>query len=188
MGKQKRERGREAARGSAIDFLGYCFDRDRTLLRKRIKVSFARKMSRARSHKRRLDILASYWGWCKWGNCRNLWNKITNNDMSFKDKGITGRNETKDGQRFFDVPALTADNIINTPITVVDFITDVSTRQGNERYAVKILQDGREYKFITNSFTLKSMLDQAREMNCLPIDTVLRRRDIGSGKKDYIFD
>lgn len=112
--------------------------------------------------------------------------------MSFADKGITGRNATKDGQKFFDVSLVRADDIINVPITVVDFIPDVKTREGTGRYVVKIIYNGREHKFITNSFTLKSMLDQAVERRLLPsaegIATVLRKRDIGCGKKDYIFD
>ncbi len=102
--------------------------------------------------------------------------------------GITGRTETKDGQRFFDVRTVRADDIMNTPIKVIDFIGSVKTRQGDDRYAVKISMNGSECKFITNSYTLKSMLDQAKEKGCLPIDTVLRRRDLGGGKKDYIFE
>lgn len=185
-------KGNVAVRGAPIDFLGYGFDRDKVLLRKRIKVTFARKAARIKSKKRRREVLASYWGWCKWGDCRNLWNKITDKDMSFADKGITGRNATNDGQKFFDVPVVRADDIINVPIKVIDFIAGVKTREGSGRYVIKIIHHGKECKFITNSFTLKSMLDQASEQAIFPsaegFDTVLRKRDIGCGKKDYKFD
>lgn len=182
------ERGREATRGSAIDFLGYAFDQDKVFLRKRIKQTFARKMARLKSKRRRHDVLASYWGWCKWGNCRHLWNVLTDCDMSFADNGISGRNVTRDGQEFYDLMTVKADDIINVPITVVSFITGVSTSQGPDRYVVKLAVNGRECKWITNSVTIKSMLDQAKEKDVLPQETVLRKRDLGNGRKDYIFD
>ena len=192
MARRKGARGNVAASGTAIDFLGYCFDREKTFLRKRIKQAFARKAAGIKSKKRRREVLASYWGWCKWGDCRNLWNKITDKDMSFADLGITGRNATNDGQKFFDVPLVRADDIINVPIKITDFIPNVKTREGPGRYVVKIIHEGKDCKFITNSFTLKSMLDQAAEKGILPsaqgFDTVLRKRDIGCGKKDYKFD
>lgn len=181
-------KGREATRGSAIDFLGYAFDRDKVFLRKRIKQTFARKVARIKSKRRRHAVLASYWGWCKWGDCRNLWNKITKNDMSFSEHGITGRNVTKDGKEFYDIMQVKADDIINLPITVVSFIPGIMTRHGPDRYAVKIAINGEERKWITGSVTIKSMLEQAKTMGALPIETVLRKRDLGGGMKDYIFD
>lgn len=192
MGQRNTGKGSAATIGTAIDFLGYSFDREKVLLRKRIKQTFARKMARIKSKRRRHAVLAAYWGWCKWGNCRNLWNKLTDNNMSFAEKGIIGRSTTKDGKKFFDVTLVRADDIINVPIEVIDFIPDVDTREGGGRYVIKIKRDGTECKFITNSFTLKSMLDQAKERGLIPseegIHTVLRKRDIGCGKKDFIFD
>ncbi|MEZ3549651.1 MAG: hypothetical protein K1W02_02805 [Muribaculaceae bacterium] len=186
--KEGKGGGNAATGGRRIDFLGYCFTHDRVMLRKSIKQRFARKVRQCKPGKRRREILASYWGWCKWGNCKNLWNTITDNDMSFKDIGITGRNEMKDGQRFFDVRKVKVMEILNMPITVLDFIPDVKTRHGDGRYAVKIMYDGQEMKFITGSYTLKSQLDQAKEANALPIETRLRKRDLGEGTTDYIFD
>lgn len=108
--------------------------------------------------------------------------------MSFSELGIKGRNVTKDGQRFFDLKKVRISDILNIPVTVVDFEPNIKTRNGDGRYAVSIRLDGEDLKFITNSFTLKSMLDQARELNALPIDTRLRRRDIGDGLTDYYFE
>ena len=75
-------------RGRRINFLGYCFTKDNVRMRKNMKKNFARKVKRIKSRKRNREIRASYWGWCKWGDCKNLWRTITNNDMSFADKGI----------------------------------------------------------------------------------------------------
>ena len=108
--------------------------------------------------------------------------------MSFADKGISGRVTTKDGQRFFDVKKVKIDNILNLPITVLDFETNIKTQHGTGRYAVKIMHDGEEVKLITNSFTLKNMLDQAKEIDAFPIDTVIKKRNIGGNFPDYYFE
>lgn len=69
------------ARG--IDFIGYVFYHDHTLLRKDIKKKFIHKLS-YKSKNKRLAALAAYWGWCKYGNCHNLWYRFTRS-YNFKD-------------------------------------------------------------------------------------------------------
>lgn len=186
-GKRK-GKGNVVAGGRSIDFLGYCLTATNVRMRKSIKQTFAKKAKRIINPIRRREVLASYWGWCKWGKCRNLWNKITDNDMSFAEKGISGRVTTKDGQRFFDVKKVRIDSILNLPITVLAFETGIKTPHGPGRYVVKFTRDGEELKLITNSFTLKSMLDQAEAIKALPIDTTIRKRDIGEGRYDYYFE
>lgn len=116
--------------------MGYCFTKDNVRMRKSMKKNFARKVKRIKSRKRNREIRASYWGWCKWGDCKNLWRTITNNDMSFADKGIKQSGRTKDGKKFFDVKETRLMDILNVPITVVDFETNVKTKQGEGRYCV----------------------------------------------------
>lgn len=181
-------KGNVVREGKILDYLGYCFMPGNVRMRKSIKQNFARKAKRIKNKKRRREVLASYWGWCKWGDCRHLWNVITNNDMSFADKGITGRSTTKDGQEFYDIMQVKGDDIINLPIKVVSFIPGIKTKHGPNRYAVKIVLNGEERKWITGSVTIKSMLDQAKAIDALPIDTILRKRDLGGGMKDYIFE
>lgn len=186
--RRRNAKGNVVTGGRRIDFLGYAFNHENTRLRKSIKQNFARRSRVHKPEKRRREILAAYWGWCKWADCRNLWNRITNHDMSFADIGITGRIETKDGKKFFDVKKVKIDSIINLPITVLDFETGITTPHGKDRYAIKISSAGNELKIITNSFTLKTMLDQAANLNALPIDTIIKKRDIGDGKSDYYFE
>ena len=69
------------ARG--IDFIGYVFCHDHTLLRKDIKKKFIHKLS-YKSKNKRLASLAAYWGWCKYGSCHNLWYRFTRS-YNFKD-------------------------------------------------------------------------------------------------------
>ena len=48
--------------------------------------------------------------------------------MSFADKGIKQSGRTKDGKKFFDVKETRLMDILNVPITVVDFETNVKTQ------------------------------------------------------------
>lgn len=63
-----------AARG--IDFVGYKTFHTHTLIRKRIKKAFARKL---KTHPNNLSI-ASYKGWCKHANTKNLLKKLLPNE------------------------------------------------------------------------------------------------------------
>lgn len=186
--KGKNAKGNVVTNGRRIDFLGYTFNHQNIRLRKSTKKNFAIRCKRVSEPKRRKEVLASYWGWCKWGDCKNLWNKLTNNDMSFAEHGITGRRATKDGQRFFDIKKKQIMDLINLPIKVIDFETGVKTKHGQNRYVVKVITNsGEECKFITNSITLKDMLDQAKELNLFPLETTIVKRDLGEGRSDYKF-
>lgn len=150
--------------GRRIDFLGYCFSKDDTRLRKSIKKRFAKKVKTVKNKDRRKQILASYWGWCKWGNCRHLWNVITDNDMSFADRGIKTDSITKDGKRFFRNKEVTAMDILNSPVVVQDFEPGITTVHGPGRYAILLKKAGEEevYKYVSNSMSIKDTLDKAR--------------------------
>lgn len=188
----KEERGREV--GRKIDFLGYQFTREKTLLRKTTKKNFCRRIKKIKSRKRRLEILASYNGWCKYGDCKNLWNVVTDNYMGFAKKGIKGSQQTKDGRKFYDVPTSRLMDILNVPITVVDFETNIKTKQGPDRYCILFEINGERRKFITNCLSLKDVLDQAALAeesgeNIFPVqDVIIRRRQLNEGKSTYYFD
>lgn len=114
--------------------------------------------------------------------------------MSFLKLGIRQRPQTKDGQKFFDVEVVRVMDILNIPITVVDFQEGVTTKQGEERFCVLIEMNGQRKKFITNSFNLKDVLMQAREMEAsgqkvFPVeDVVIKRKPLGNGGNAYYFE
>ncbi len=66
-----------------VDFVGYRFYHTHTLLRKTIKQSLCRKVATINKRKRQLSMkaykqqIASWWGWCKYCNARNLFNKLS---------------------------------------------------------------------------------------------------------------
>lgn len=192
---RERDADRGVEVGRRIDFLGYQFSRERVLLRKSIKKKFARKV-KTKNPERRRQMLASYWGWCKWGNCRHLWNTITNNDMSFADKGIKGESGYRNGKRFFNVPSKAIMEIVNVPITVLDFEPGIDIdAERKDRYSVLCRDaDGKEFKFLTSSGNIKYVLDQAREKEkdgtkIFPVENVVvKRKSYGDSKYVYIFD
>ena len=200
MSRTKRsERDREVA-GRYIDYLGYNFYRDNVRMRKGMKKRFAKKAKKATGEVRRQQVLASYWGWCKWGDCRHLWKKITNNDMSFADKGI-GRqikSKDKDGKRVFDVPEKKIMDILNMAITVIDFEDGITTKLGQGRCAVLFSFDedpsAGNFKFLTGSLSLKDTLNRARAaekegQKIFPVENVVvKRKNLGDGKISYYFD
>lgn len=167
-------KGKESVRevGRKIDYLGYQFDYDKTLLRKRTKKKFAKKLSKVKSNKRRREIMASYWGQCLHGDCRNLWNKITNNYMGFAKKGIGLERATKDGKRYFNEPCVAIAMLVGKNLTILDFESNIKVQKNKiqnddkARYVVianvKDELGERRVKFITSSFFITSVLDESR--------------------------
>lgn len=114
--------------------------------------------------------------------------------MSFAELGFRQRDRMKDGQKFFDVPERKLMDILNVPLTVLDFQGNVSTKQGPGRYCVLCEADNQRFKFITNCFNIKDVLDQAREaeehgIKVFPVtDVRIKRRSLSEGKYTYYFD
>ena len=167
-----------------IDFLGYVIRHNYVLVRKHIKQRVARRLHKVKSRKRRYVVLASFWGWIKHCNGKHLFFKFTNM-KSFKDLGVTYK--PADGKKRFEGNLTPLSNLQNCKITVVDFETDIKTKQGDGRYVVQYEMDGQKGKFITASDEMKNILDQIKEMGELPFETVIRREIFGGNKTKYNF-
>lgn len=203
MERRKSGGGGSVEVGRSIDFLGYEFSKENMRLRKSIKKKFAAGMGRIKSRKRRKQIEDSYRGWCKYGRCRHLWKKLTGKDMGFANKGITMvRSTLKDGKKFFDVRQVQLSDITNVEISVLDFQRNIETqdikdhtKKNSDRYVVliQLKSSGEKVKFITNSHSIKDVLDQCEELEqagrkIFPVDGVaIKRKDFGGGKTSYQF-
>lgn len=71
-------KNRSDKHGRPIDFLGYLFYKEHTLLRKSIKQRFARMLRRRRNS----ASIASYYGWAKHCNSKNLLKILLNDNIS----------------------------------------------------------------------------------------------------------
>lgn len=74
--------------------------------------------------------------------------------------------------KHFNCPEITQQKLINLSFLVVDYLEDVKTKFGNNRFLVKIrLKEGdpdSERKFFTNSQEIKYILGKIRERNAFP--------------------
>ncbi|KAA6339864.1 Group II intron-encoded protein LtrA [termite gut metagenome] len=168
-----------------IDFLGYVIRHDYVRLRKRIKQNVARRLHDIKSKKRRRAVIAAFWGWAKHANGTHLFYILTGM-KNFKDLGVMYK--PQDGKKRFDHPLTPLGNLQNCEITVLDFETEIKTKEGEGRYVVLFELNEVKGKFITNSEEMKSILDQVKTINELPFKTIIRRKIFGQNKSKYIFE
>ena len=167
-----------------IDFLGYVIRHDYVLVRKHIKQKVARRLHKVKSKKRTYVVLASFWGWIKHCNGKHLFFKFTNM-KSFKDLGVTYK--PADGKKRFEGNLTPLGQLQNCKINVLDYETDIKTKEGEGRYVVQYELDGQKGKFITASEEMKNILDQIKELGELPFETTIRRETFGGNKTKYVF-
>ena len=166
-----------------VDYLGYViFYSGKVRIRKHIKQRFARRWHTVRSRRRRRELIGSFYGICKHAHARHLFTKITGLNMTtFAELGFVYQH---DGKKEFAAEQIKLARLSNKCVTVKDFETGISTKEGPDRYVVLIEHEGRDYKFFTNSKKMKAALDFARERNALPFDCVIE--DLG-GNQGYMF-
>ena len=183
---KKNERVFPSAQG--IDFLGYVtFNGSYSLLRKRVKKKYARKLHKVKSRKRRRELIASFYGMAKHACCRNLFYKLTGKKMkSFKDLNVAYKPE--DGKKRFAGTVVSIRELVNIPIIVKDFETGIKTEQGEDRCIVSIEMNGVARKFFTNSEEMKNILAQIKEVpDGFPFETTIKTEVFGKGRTKYVF-
>lgn len=173
---------------SGLDFLGYVIFPTHTLMRKRIKKNFARKLAKVKSRKRRVQIVGSFYGIAKHANCRNLMKKLlTPKEM----RDFSELNHTytpSDGKKRFPNKATQLRQLINVVIEILDFERDVKTKYGN-RWLV-MYRDPRTNetsKFFTDCDEMKQALETAQAADFLPFRTIIKAEYFGDNKVKYKF-
>ena len=137
-----------------LDFLGYVIvghegdglRRCHVRLRKRNKQNAARGLHRVRSRRRRAEIVASLYGQCKHGDCRNLFYRLTGMRMEeYKRLSDTGiRPKYRDGKKRFEGGEVNLADLVGEEFLVLDFETDVITRPQRRDYEEKVAQQRKE--------------------------------------------
>lgn len=173
---------------SGLDFLGYVIFPTHTLMRKRIKKNFARKLAKVKSRKRRVQIVGSFYGIAKHANCRNLMKKLlTPKEM----RDFSELNHTytpSDGKKRFPNKATQLRQLVNGVIEILDFERDVKTKYGN-RWLV-MYRDPRTNetsKFFTDCDEMKQALETAQAADFLPFRTIIKAEYFGDNKVKYKF-
>lgn len=173
---------------SGLDFLGYVIFPTHTLMRKRIKKNFARKLAKVKSRKRRVQIVGSFYGIAKHANCRNLMKKLlTPKEM----RDFSELNHTytpSDGKKRIPNKATQLRQLVNVVIEILDFERDVKTKYGN-RWLV-MYRDPRTNetsKFFTDCDEMEQALETAQAADFLPFRTIIKAEYFGDNKVKYKF-
>ena len=167
----------------AVNFLGYVIRHDgRVSIRKSTKQRFARHWSRVRSKRRKRELVGSFYGICRHAHAGHLFRKLTGISMTkFSELGFIYQ---RDGKKEFSQQTISLRQLTNMEVTVLDFETDIKTKEGEGRYIVLVrLGSGEGRKFFTNNDKMKKALDFAREKGMIPFDTVIK----ADGGYGYMF-
>lgn len=190
---------RAGIKGRAIDAAGYIFSRWNMRMRKATKHRMAVKMARIKSRKRMMEVMGAYYGICKWGKCRNLWNTMLKQrqTMSFAEYGIKTEyiRKGKDGKRFFDTPETKIAELAEeqTPIVVLDFEDGVMIDEKPKLVVLFRKENDKEEvrrKFITSSERIRNKMLRARELEkentkVFPNHTKVSRVPLRNGRYTY---
>lgn len=169
-----------------LDFLGYVDDGSHTRLRKRTKQKAARKLAKVKSRKRRQEIIGSLKGMAKWGDCNNMYYKLTGKKMkSFKELGL--QYVAEDGKKRFGGKQVTLRSLQNVHIKIVDFETEVPTENGLRTVVSFEYDNGDTGKYFTADKQQLWYLEKIREMDEFPFDTTIGSEVFGNGKVRYLF-
>lgn len=171
-----------------VDYCGYLFHTEHTRLRKTTKYRFKRKYKKTINDEvRHRQVLASYKGWLEHCDGLTLWQKVTGMKR-FSELGIQKSTMMRDGQKFFDVPSVSASFLVDREITVKDFAENCDTGNGKGRMYVLVEEHGKDMKFCTNNPKLKDTLKRVQEIGELPFMATFRVRNAQGGRPDYYFE
>lgn len=170
-----------------LDFLGYVDDGSHTRLRKRTKQKAARMLAKVKSRKRRQEIIGSLKGMAKWGDCNNMYYKLTGRRMkSFKELGL--QYVAEDGKKRFGGKQVTLRSLQNVHIVIVDYEKDVETENGKRTVVSFEYDNGEMGKYFTADKQQLYFLEKAKEMNEIPFDVTIGSEVFGNGKVRYTFN
>lgn len=151
-----------------LDFVGYVFYFYHTLLRKRMKKKFKRKMARLKEPMHRYRVAVSYKGWLQHCDGFNLWCKVMKM-KSFKDIGIP-KFEKRDanGNRILDGNKTAIGMLVDQPLEFIDVELGIKSKFGKPAAWVQVRSQNKLFKFITSGPRMLQILTYVKENNELP--------------------
>lgn len=169
-----------------LDFVGFRFYFNHTLLRKRMKNKFKRKMRTLKDPIRRYRCAMSYKGWLMHCDGLNLWKRVMNMN-SFDDFKIPRfENVDSDGKRIFDGQRMSASYFVECSIVFLDVEFGVNSKvhKSGKSNVVSVEENGQKFKFFTNNKKLEEQLKWCRDNDKFPFLGKLRRMN-QSGNPDF---
>lgn len=169
----------------AIDYVGYQYFFGHTLLRKRMKKKFKKRMSRLTDEMKRYQVATSYKGWLMHCNGYNLWCKVMEM-KSFKELCVPKFEKLdSEGKRMLDGTRVSAAMFVDREVVFLDAEIGVKSKFNDKPSAVVQIEDnGRKYKFFTNNKKLIQTIQYVKEHDGFPFRGTLVRANT-SGLPDY---
>lgn len=168
-----------------LDFVGYRYYFNHTLIRKKMKSRFKRKMARLREPMKRYSVAVSYKGWLQHCNGMSLWRSVMNM-KSFKDIKVP-RFEKVDsnGKRILEGSRVAISMLTEQKLTFTDVETEMTSKFGKPAAVVQVQDEkGKLFKFFTSSPRLLQVMSYVKENNELPFAGKIVNRNT-SGYPDY---
>ncbi len=171
-----------------LDFLGYVDNGSRTRLRKRTKKKAARKLARIKSRRRRREVVGSLKGMAKWGDCKNMYYKLTGRRMDTDFSSLGLKYVAEDGKKRFSGKGVSLRSLSNLRIKLLDYEEDVKTENGTRWLVSFEYENGQVEKYFTDDKEQKFFLGKLREMDKLgSVWTTIKPEPFGNGKVRYRF-
>lgn len=157
LGRNRLERG--------LDYGGYVFRHDHTLVRKRIKKAFARRRHKPKS-------IPSYMGIVKHCDARNLIDKIVNRDNDMDLAQLIGKKIV----RPFEGDKINIEAVIDQPIEILNFdVRPSDKKKGTDYCKIQIIFNGQK-RFIGGGYSYLCEVLKQIDKSQLPFTTIIRQK------------
>lgn len=169
-----------------LDFVGFRFYFNHTLLRKRMKNKFKRKMHNLKNPMRKYRVAMSYKGWLMHCDGFNLWKSVMGMN-SFDDFDMPEFEDLDgNGKRIFDGQRVNAGCFLERVLTFLDVEFDVDSKvhKSGKSNVVSFEENGLKYKFFTNNKKLMEQLKWCKDNDKFPFLGKIRRMN-QSGNPDF---
>ena len=173
-----------------LDFVGYQYFFDHTLLRKRMKEKFKKRMAHVTDPLMRYEVATSYKGWLMHCDGYNLWCKVM--DMkSFKDLQVPKPEDVdSEGKRMLKGARVSASILTGREIVFLDAEVGVRSKfskNGKEKKStlIQVEEHGQKFKFFTDNQKLISTIEYIKEHDGFPFKGTLVNVNTTGGLPDY---
>ena len=132
-----------------IDFLGYVIFPTHTRMRKCVKQSYAKKLKRIKSRRRRAELVASFYGMAKHGDCLHLmqtlmtpseYKKYRKRMMKDFGKARCSQAFNPDGKKSFKGLKVSGRELNHQPFIVLDYETGMVAKDDREKYEALVAE------------------------------------------------
>lgn len=168
-----------------IDFIGYKFYPTHTALRKRIKINMQRKVRKI-EHKGVCNedfkrLTASYFGWCKHADCRNLLRKTFGQRFNLYEKNMEFKRlkDIRDSENWFGLSRekrVSIQSLYNVDIIFFEHL--ITTIKNETKAVVKFSYPDKPedyHYFITRSDVIRDRLE--RDKDVMPFIATIKQKD-----------